>query len=306
VKEKRMVPPAQPVSYYGRPVLKKPVWTWEIPTYFFVGGMAGAASPLATAARLSGNHALARRASLVALAGIGVSPLLLISDLGRPERFYRMLRVVKPTSPMSIGTWMVSLFGGATAVATPWHLVGVPGIGYPAAITAAFAGPAVSTYTAVLIAQTSVPVWHNARHELPFVFAGSSMASAGGATAALTPSRHAAPARVLGVAGAVLEVAADTVMTRRLEPRVRKAYEAPTVRPAHLAARACTVGGAVLLARGQARAGGLALCAGSALLRLAVIRAGRASAADPEATVGPQRERVSAAAAPAGRPAAAV
>jgi hypothetical protein len=278
-------------AYYGRPVLKAPVWTWEVPTYFFVGGMAGAASPLATAARLSGNPVLARRASLVALGGIGVSPLLLISDLGRPERFYRMLRVFKPTSPMSVGTWLVSLFGAATAAATPWQLTGLTGFGPAAAVTAAFAGPAVSTYTAVLIAQTSVPVWHDARRELPFLFAGSSLASAGGATAALTPPAHAAPARALAIGGAALELAADAAMSRRLDPRVRNAYEHPSVRPAHLGARACTVLGAALVAARRPRAGGLALCAGSALQRIAVIRAGRASAGDPAATVGPQRER---------------
>jgi hypothetical protein len=282
------------VSYYGRPVLKAPVWTWEVPAYFFVGGMAGAASPLATAARLAGNGPLARRAALVALGGIGVSPLLLISDLGRPERFYRMLRVFKPTSPMSVGTWLVSLFGVSTAAATPWQLTGLTAFGPAAAVTAAFAGPAVSTYTAVLIAQTAVPVWHEARRELPFLFAGSSLAAAGGATAALTPAAHAAPAQALAVGGAALELAADAAMSRRLDPRVRQAFHDRAARPAHLAARVCTVAGAGLMAAGRRRAGGLALCAGSALQRIAVIRAGRASAADPEATIAPQRERVSA------------
>lgn len=291
-----MVPPAQPGSYYGRPVLKRPVWTWEIPTYFFLGGMAGVASPLATAARLTGNAPLARRASLLALAGIGVSPVLLISDLGRPERFYRMLRVFKPTSPMSVGTWFVSLFGGATAAAVPWQAVGLFGrVGLPSALTAALAGPAVSTYTAVLIAQTSVPVWHGARRQLPFIFAGSSMASAGGLSAALTPVGSAAPARALAVTGAALELAADAVMERRLHPAVRSAFD-PRL---HWAARACTAAGAAALAvAGRARtgaiAGGLALAAGSALTRWAVVRAGQASAQDPAATVTPQRERISA------------
>ena len=291
-----MVPRAEPASYYGRPILKKAVWTWEIPTYFFVGGMAGAASPLATVARLGGNTVLARRAGAIAFGGIAVSPILLISDLGRPERFYRMLRVIKPSSPMSVGTWMVSAFGAATAVATPWHISGLPGIGLPAGIAAAFAGPAVSTYTAVLIAQTSVPVWHEARRELPFVFAGSSMASAGGLSAALTPTEHALPAQILAVGGALIETAADITMERRLHPKVRAAYEAPGVRGPHRAARACTVAGAALTIAGRrsrraAVAGGLLLCAASALERLSVIRAGRASAEDPVATVTPQRER---------------
>jgi hypothetical protein len=271
------------VSYHGRPVLKKPVWTWEVPAYFFVGGMAGAASPLATAARLTGNTVLARRAALLALGGVAVSPLLLISDLGRPERFYRMLRVVKPTSPMSVGTWLLSVFGGASVAA----------LRFPAARwVAAGTGPLVSTYTAVLLAQTSVPVWHDARRELPFLFAGSSMASAGGATAALTPPAYAAPARALAIGGAALELAADAAMSRRLGAEVRRAYEHSSVRPAHLAARACTVLGAALVAARRPREGGLALCAGSALQRIAVIRAGRASADDPAATVSPQRARL--------------
>jgi hypothetical protein len=179
---------------------------------------------------------------------------------------------------MSVGTWLVSLFGATTAAAVPWQLTGLTAFGPAAAVTAAFAGPAVSTYTAVLIAQTSVPFWRDARRELPFVFAGSSLASAGGAAGARGPA----------LAGAALEVAADTVMRRRLDPRVRSAYEDKSVKPAHLAARACTVAGAGLVAARQARLGGALLCAGSALTRVAVIRAGRASALDPAATVGPQ------------------
>jgi Polysulphide reductase, NrfD len=290
---------AKPQSYYGRPVLKKPVWTWEVPTYFFFGGMAGAAAPLAAGARLAGNETLARRAALLSLGGVAVSPPLLISDLGRPERFYRMLRVLKPTSAMSVGTWVLSAFGAATGLATGWQVLGFPGarVGVPAAGVAALTGPVVSTYTAVLIAQTSVPVWHDARRSLPWVFAGSSLASAGGAVAALSPRQVAGPARAMAVAGAVIELGADVAMARSLDPRVRKTYSDPTVRPLHLGARACAVAGAVLVARGTrtgAVAGGVALCAGSALTRLSVIRAGRVSAADPAQTVGPQRERVAA------------
>ncbi len=111
-----VVPRAEPQSYYGRPVLKAPVWTWEVPTYFFFGGMAGAAAPLAYGAHLAGDETLARRATLVSLAGLAVSPPLLISDLGRPERFWRMLRVFKPTSAMSVGTWILSAFGATSGL----------------------------------------------------------------------------------------------------------------------------------------------------------------------------------------------
>ena len=294
-----MVPPAQPRSYYGLPVIATPVWKSEVPWYFFVGGMAGAAAPLAAAARAAGNVPLAQRASAIALAGSALSPLLLIADLGRPERFHHMLRVFKPTSPMSIGTWILSSFGATSSLAAGWQLFGlVPrAVGVPAAAGAAVLGPALSTYTAVLIANTAVPVWHDARRELPFVFAGSSLASAGGACVALTPLEHAAPARALAVGGALAELAADVRMERRLDPLLRRSYAAGAPRTLHLAARACAVAGAGVVAglggrsRVAAVGGGAALVAGAALQRWAIFKAGIASARDPEQTVGPQRAR---------------
>ncbi|HYW26589.1 MAG TPA: NrfD/PsrC family molybdoenzyme membrane anchor subunit, partial [Terriglobales bacterium] len=111
-------------EYPGRPVLKRPVWTWEIPVYFFVGGLAGASALLGLAADLAGQGALARNARMAAATGAMVSPLLLISDLGRPERFANMLRVFRPTSPMSVGSWTLALFGGAAAAAAAADVTG--------------------------------------------------------------------------------------------------------------------------------------------------------------------------------------
>ncbi len=290
------------MSYYGRPVLKRPVWTWEIPVYFFVGGLAGACGPIAAGARLTGNDELARRAAALALAGVGVSPLLLISDLGRPERFVNMLRVFKPTSPMSVGTWILSTYAPAAGVAAGWQLLGFPGprAGVPAQALAAVTGPLLSTYTAALIANTAVPVWHDARRELPFVFASSSAAAAGGALTALTPRGSAGAARALGVAGAAAELGLVELMRRRLDARIERSYGHDAARRPLRSARAATVAGALLTgalgrrSRAAAVAGGLALCAGSALTRWAIFQAGVASAGDPEQTVGPQRDRLAA------------
>ena len=209
-REQMMVPRAEPRSYYDRPVLKKPVWKWYIPAYFFTGGMAGAASTLGFAARLRGNHRLARRAGAISLAGIAASPVFLIADLGKPERFYNMLRVAKPTSPMSMGTWLISAFGPLTGAAAVSDVTGLlPGLGRLCEALAALMGPAVSTYTAVLTADTAIPAWHEAWRELPLVFAGGSAASAGAAAVLLTPAQHAGPARRLVAIGTLMELGAD-------------------------------------------------------------------------------------------------
>ncbi|WP_210491798.1 NrfD/PsrC family molybdoenzyme membrane anchor subunit [Patulibacter sp. SYSU D01012] len=303
--ERQMVPDAEPRTYYGQQVVKTPVWTWEVPWYFFTGGLGGASAVLAGVARLGGEVRLAQSASAVSVVATAVSPVLLIMDLGRPARFLNMLRVFKITSPMSVGTWGLSILGGSTGVAALWQIVGFPPalLGVPSQAAATLSGPFVATYTAVLLTTTAVPVWSEARRTMPFVFAGSSLASAGGAATALTPVAGARAGRAMGVAGGVLEAAASAYMERRLDPRIAASYHHPTVRPLNLAAKACALGGATVLAtagrrsRTAAVAGGAALMAGSALERWAIFKAGRVSAEDPVQTVGPQRERADARAA---------
>src|SRR5207237_1714315 len=81
-------------GYYGLPLIKPPVWTWEVPAYFFVGGAAGAAAVVGAAARIAGaDRDLVRHARWIAAAGAALSTPLLIGDLGRPKRFLNMLRV---------------------------------------------------------------------------------------------------------------------------------------------------------------------------------------------------------------------
>src|SRR5205085_10006429 len=97
--------PTDALSYYGRPIIKEPVWESDIPLYFFTGGLAGASDLLALGAQLSGNHRLRVSAVAAAAAGAAVSPYLLIKDPGRPPRFLNMLRVFKITSTTGVGTW---------------------------------------------------------------------------------------------------------------------------------------------------------------------------------------------------------
>jgi hypothetical protein len=290
-------------SYYGRPVLKPPVWKPEIPLYFFVGGLAGASAGLAFAAEVAGNEPLAQRARTVTLAAGTVSPVLLTSDLGRPERFLNMLRVFKPTSPMSVGSWVVSGMGGSVGIAATSELLGVvPRAGRAARAASALLGLPMATYTATLIANTAVPVWHEARHALPFVFAAGAATSAGAAATALTPAEWAGPARRLAIGGAVAELVATTVMERRLGELGEPYHHGAAGRFNRLSKALSAAGAATLAAAGRARAGAvggsLALLAGGVCLRWSVFLAGRASAEDPKYTVKPQRERVSGAGSP--------
>jgi hypothetical protein len=308
MKEQRMVPSADFGSYYGRPILKAPTWkTPDVPLYLFLGGLAGASAVLAEGAAATGRPDLERVARLAASAGAGLGTVALIHDLHRPERFLNMLRVFKPTSPLSVGSWILAPFSGLSAAAAASEVSGrLPRLGRAAGVGAAALGPGLATYTAALIADTAVPAWHEAHRELPFVFAGSGATAAGGLALVFTPTAQAGPARRMLAAGAVMELAAAETLTRRLG-LVAEPYREG--RPGRLmkAARVMTAvaGGAALLAGGRSRTlsvlAGATCVAASAMTRFGIFEAGLASAADPRYTVIPQKERREQSAREAGR-----
>jgi hypothetical protein len=294
-----MVPEAEFRSYYGQPIIKEPVWTWEVPWYFFVGGLAGGSATLGLGARLAGHDRLASNAMATAAVAGTLGVPLLISDLGRPERFHHMLRMFKVTSPLSVGSWVLAVLGPSAVNAALTERFGIfPRLGRAAEVVAGLAGPWLATYTGVLVADTAVPVWHEAGTELPFVFAGSAAASAGAAALILTPE-DAGPGRRLAVTGALLELGAVQVMERRLGELGEPYHEGPAGRFAR-AAKVCTTVGAGLVTaaggrrRGPALAGAALMLAGSVCERWAVYKAGFQSARDPKYIVKPQRARLEA------------
>ncbi len=285
-------------SYYGRPIVKEPTWTWEIPCYLFTGGIAGGSSVLHGLSRVAGHERLAKTALYVGAAADAVSPLLLISDLGRPERFLNMLRVFKVTSPMNVGSWVLTVSGGASTTAALLELLGILKPVRWAAETVSFLfGPPLTTYTGTLLADTAIPVWHEARKELPWLFGASASASAGAATAVFLAPAEAGPARRLAIGGVVGELALTKVMERRLG-LVGEVYKQGEAHRYGRIAKALTSTGAGLLAlRGKrnraALVGGSALVlAGELALRWSVYKAGFQSARDPRYTVIPQRRRL--------------
>jgi Polysulfide reductase len=284
-------------SYYGRPVIKEPTWTWEIPTYFFTGGLSGASSVLSLSARLFGNEKLARTSLYLGAVADLVSPPLLIADLGRPERFHHMLRVVKVTSPMNIGAWVLLVNGGSTNAAAALELLGIlRPLKWLAELVAGLSGPPLATYTGVLLADTAIPVWHEARQELPWLFGASAAASAGAAACVFVDPADAGPARRLALGGVIAEGVLMQTMELRLG-EIGEVYHHEAAGKLSWAAKGLAAGGAAFLAtrgrrsRGAAAIGGALICAGEVCLRFAVFKAGFQSARDPKYTVKPQRER---------------
>jgi formate-dependent nitrite reductase membrane component NrfD len=296
--DRPVVPRAEFRSYYGRPVLKEPVWRApDVPGYLFLGGLAGASSLLAAFAQLAGDRELSRAAKVGAAGAIGLSAVALVHDLGRPERFLNMLRVVKVTSPMSVGSWLLAAYGPAAGAAAVCAVTGrLPKAGAAATIGAAALGPGVATYTAALLCDTAVPAWHEGHREMPYVFAGSAATAAGGLGMLVVPPAHAGPAIRFAVLGAAAELTAKNLLVRRLgdiaEPY--QAGRAGTLLQAGEVLTAAGLAGAVLTGRSRmvAALSGAALVTASALTRFGIFEAGRASARDPKYTVGPQRERL--------------
>ncbi|HEY2373614.1 MAG TPA: NrfD/PsrC family molybdoenzyme membrane anchor subunit [Gaiellaceae bacterium] len=284
-------------SYYGRPVLKEPTWMWEIPTYLFTGGVAGASSVVSLSAKLFGNEELSRRTLYIGAAADVVNPMLLISDLGRPERFHHMLRVFKVTSPMNIGAWVLFVNGGASTTAAALELLGIlKPVKLLAELVSFLFGPPLATYTGVLVADTAIPVWHEARQELPWLFGASATASAGAAACIFCPPASAGPARRLAVGGVVAEGLLMHAMHLRLG-ETGEVYRRGAAGAFSTAAKVMASSGALMLARrgrrsrGAAVLGGALVCAGELCLRFAVHHAGKQSARDPKYVVKPQRER---------------
>ncbi|HEY3832033.1 MAG TPA: NrfD/PsrC family molybdoenzyme membrane anchor subunit [Acidimicrobiia bacterium] len=296
--EQAMVPDATFTSYYGLPVINQPVWKApDIPGYFFCGGLAGTASVIAAVADLTGRPALARAAKVGSAGAVLVGMVGLVHDLGRPARALNMLRVFKPTSPMSVGTWLLSAYtpaavvAAATAVTHRFRPLGALATG-----AAALLGPAVASYTGALVADTAVPAWHDAHREMPYLFVASGAVAAAGLAMFAAPTQESAPARRVAVVAATADIACSRLIEQRLG-MVGEPYATGTGGKYMQAARALTGGGALGAAlsgrsRALSRTAGLALVAGSFCTKMGVFEAGLTSANDPRYTVQPQRERL--------------
>lgn len=312
-REMPMVPDAQFTSYYGKPVVKAPPWGPDVAAYLFLGGVAGGSGLLAYGAQLTGRKLLCRNARLGAIAAVSLGAGALVRDLGRPERFLNMLRTVKLTSPMSLGSWLLAAYSGGMGVAVASEVDQLTGRHLPlgplrgalrkaepvAGAGGAALGAPLAVYTAMLLSDTANPTWNAAHRDLPFVFASSASLAAGGLAMVTTPVRETGPARAFAVMGVVGDIVATRYMESRMDP--------VTVEPLHQgrpgallrwSERLAIAGGlgALLLGgnRALAAVSGAALLGASACTRFGILEAGIESAKDPRYTIEPQRRRLAA------------
>jgi formate-dependent nitrite reductase membrane component NrfD len=287
--------PDDPDIHVQGPMMKPAVWTWEVPLYFWLGGIAAGSSLIGLACDVADDHASAKVARKVALGAVMPGAPLLILDLGRPERFFNMLRIFKPRSPMSMGAWCLMGFSTVSGAAVAADLTGrekpARALG---ALTALF-GTYLGSYTGALLAATAVPVWGRSRLFLGPIFVCTATATGAAANrlvlvAAGTPAGH--PTRnALGVIETVAmsgELVLSTINERRLG-RLARSLEAG--RPGTLFQAAKWMVRAGLALHVGRRRGGpwvhhlasvLYLLAGLCF-RFAWVGAGRTSAHDDEA-----------------------
>jgi hypothetical protein len=311
--ESLMVPDAEFSSYYGRPVVKPAPWGHEVAAYLFLGGVAGGSGLLAAGAQLTGRKRLRRNTRLAALGAVMLGAVALVKDLGRPERFVNMLRTFKLTSPMSIGSWILSFFSAGIGVAAASEVDRMTGERLPlgplrpvlraaegpAGLQAALFAPPLAVYTAVLLSDTATPTWNAAYRDLPFVFVSSASLAASGLAMITTPVAEAGPARTLAVIGAVSDLISARFTEFRMDPVTREPLHQG--RPGWLLQTSeilAAAGGLGALLGGGRRSvaalSGVTLLTASAMLRFGFFEAGLESARDPRYTIEPQKRRLAA------------
>jgi formate-dependent nitrite reductase membrane component NrfD len=289
-------------TYYERPMLKEPVWKLYIPTYYFLGGAAGASLALGAAVQLDRSRAtsgLVRKAHWVGIVASSAGAVFLVLDLGRPMRFLNMLRVFRPTSPMNMGAWILAgtppaaIAAGLFARAKMFRSLG-EACGYISGLL----GLGLCTYTGVLVGNTAIPVWQESRRVVPILFGASAMSAAGGTLGMFRElnSRERRMIRAFTAFGAAAEVACSKWMEHEVSrveqvglPLHRGLSGALWKTAGILSLAALTVTSVPGGGRRKRIFSGSLAAMGSLVLRFAVHYAGEASARDPKASFRLQR-----------------
>jgi formate-dependent nitrite reductase membrane component NrfD len=289
-------------TYYDRALLNESVWTWAIPVYYYVGGLAGGSLVLAAAVQTQPSEKferLIKRCHWIGFIGCCISGALLVYDLGKPQRFLNMLRVFRPTSPMNMGAWILTGTSGAafTTLLLRGRSDTFGAIGESAGYIAGLMGMGLATYTGVLVSNTAVPLWQASRRLLPVLFAASAVTSVGSFFQLLeqTPDESRIT-QAFGTVGEVAEVTTAIITEQQASevPRVGRPFKrgvsgAMWRTAAILTASSLVMGLFPNQTRTRTLTSGLLGTIGSLLMRFGMEHAGNASARDPRASFHHQR-----------------
>ena len=286
-------------SYYGLPAIKGPDWGWPVVGYLWTGGIGAGSFITASLAALRGgkdDREIAKLGYAVSALAMGASAPLLISHLGRPERFHHMLRLFKPSSPMNAGVWGMTATSGIAFATAALNFVGAgPGLCTLCALAGLPPALFVACYTGVLLGHTSIPLWAKSPL-LSALFACSAMATGAASVSLLAElfeigstrarKRVAAAERMASLAealalGAWLQDVGEFAKPLR-EPPLKDMFEKTAI----------GAGIAAPLALPTTRKSSIwdvlkpaLVLAGGLALRYVLVEGGRASAKDPDAYI---------------------
>jgi formate-dependent nitrite reductase membrane component NrfD len=292
-----------PVADVRGSFIHPPSWGWEVATYFWFGGMASGSAFVSLACDVAGDHRSAAIARKVALGAVAPAPVLLIADLGRPERFLNMTRILKPRSPMNTGAWCLLAFSGSGGLAVGCDLLGRPRIARGLGALTALLGSYLGSYTGVLLACSAVPLWSRSRMILGPAFVATASATGAAATRLVLVASglpHGHPTRralgTIETASMLAELSISALGERRLGDAARALDRG---RPGVYFRTAKTLVAAGLALRLVARRTGsrehelasIMYLAAGLLFRFTWVYAGRASASDDEVVAAVARER---------------
>ncbi|GFO59132.1 polysulfide reductase [Geomonas silvestris] len=281
-------------DYYRLPLLKEPVWIWSVPAYFYLGGVAGGSALLATLAH--GKRGLKKLAALcrgLAFAGTTVGPALLTYDLGKMGRFLNMLRVFRPSSPMSVGSWSLA---GSGALATLALVQGDHPAAKPTTRALAGGGLVVSGYTGVLLGNSANPLWQGTRLTLPLLFTASAIASTSALLELFTLNRREERVvRRFGTIGKIAEAGSMALfeLEAAQNPEAARALDRGKAGVLWKGAKGFLAAGIALSllpgdSVGKRRAAGTLTTIGALCLRFGLLEAGKEAVRDPQAVITPQ------------------
>ncbi len=287
-------------GYYGEPVVRPPVWTWEIPLYLFVGGLSGMAALIALLGLIFHYSEVSHTAMWLTAIGAILSPILLIMDLGRPRLFLNMLRVFKYQSPMSVGAWILFVFGGCAVsglIALELHAQQIFTGGFDRflevmmfllVLGSAFWGIFLATYTGVLLGATAIPAWFLHRTLLPIHFG---VAGLGSAAALLELLGHRiAPLGALGFLAAgtetILWVWLEVDKHGKADRALRQSHSGWLIRSGEILSGPLAI---ILRLANLIPLAAISFLLGALISRFGWIWAGKVCARDPEAVFASQR-----------------